>query len=122
MRFFGIFCQKGGILSEKNENFSEFFAKRGGGLGQSEKSLSEKSGVSKLRGGGGGVSGFRNIVIKYQFFLFDASPKFAEMSTVQSAFVIANRLQFSPQVSRSPMPNQILYYTSLHLTSISQHQ
>ena len=22
MRFFGIFCQKGGILSEKNENFS----------------------------------------------------------------------------------------------------
>ena len=30
MRFFGIFCQKGGILSEKNENFSEFFAKRGG--------------------------------------------------------------------------------------------
>ena len=30
MRFFGIFCQKGGILSEKTENFSEFFAKRGG--------------------------------------------------------------------------------------------
>ena len=32
------------------------------------------SGVSKLRGGGGGVSGFRRIVIKKQFFLFDASP------------------------------------------------
>ena len=30
MRFFGIFCQKGGILSEKTENFLEFFAKRGG--------------------------------------------------------------------------------------------
>ena len=55
IRFVGICCQKGGILSEKTENFSEFFAKRGGGLGQSKKSLSEKSGVSKIRGGGLGV-------------------------------------------------------------------
>ena len=46
--------KKGGDFIRKLRKFRNFSPKkRGGGLTQPEKSLSEKSGVSKLRGGGG---------------------------------------------------------------------
>ena len=81
MGILGYFRQKGGshpihrdVIKKKTENISEFFAKRGGGLANSKISLSEKTGASKLLGGGGGVSEFRSFSEKYQFFLIDASP------------------------------------------------
>ena len=39
MRFFGIFCQKGGILSEKTENFSP----KGGGVSANPKNPYQKN-------------------------------------------------------------------------------
>ena len=82
MGILGYFCQKGGshpihrdVIKKKTENISEFFAKRGGGLANSEISLSEKTGASELLRGGGGVYKFRSFSEKNQFFFFDASPK-----------------------------------------------
>ena len=52
----GGLTQSKRILSEKTENFSEFFAERGGGLAQSKISLTEKIWASKLIGGRGGLA------------------------------------------------------------------
>ena len=53
-----------------------FLPKGGGGLANSEISLSEKSGASKLLEGGGGVSEFWSFSKeKKTVFFIDASPK-----------------------------------------------
>ena len=56
------------------KKFQNFLPKEGGGLANSKISLSEKTGASKLLGGGGGVSEFWSFSEKYQFFFIDASP------------------------------------------------
>ena len=75
MGILGYFRQKGGshpihrdVIKKKTENISEFFAKRGGGLANSEISLSEKTGASELLRGGGGVSEFWGFLEKKLFF------------------------------------------------------
>ena len=74
MGILGYFRQKGGshpihrdVIKKKTENISEFFAEKGGGLANSEISLSEKTGASELLRGGG-VSEFRSFSEKKQFF------------------------------------------------------
>ena len=95
MGILGYFRQKGGshpihgdVIKKKTENISEFFAKRGGGLANSEISLSEKkTGASKLLEGGGGVSGFRSFSEeKKQFFFIDASPYISNYTFADCVF------------------------------------
>ena len=60
IRFFGIICQKMGVLyKKKTGSFLTIFRRKGGGgLAQSKKSLSEKTEVVKKGGGGGGSQFF----------------------------------------------------------------
>ena len=53
LRFFGIIYQKKGGFIRKTGIFLTISGKKGGGLGQSKKSLSEKTEVVKKGGGGG---------------------------------------------------------------------
>ena len=71
MRFFGIFCQKGGILSEKTENFSP---KGGGGARPIRKILIRKIWGIQTKGRGRGGLRISENSHKKHFFLFDASP------------------------------------------------
>ena len=80
MGILGYFRQKGGshpihrdFIKKKLRIFRNFSPKGGGGLANSEISLSEKTGASKLLRGGG-VSEFRSFSEKKQDFFFDASP------------------------------------------------
>ena len=80
MGILGYFRQKGGShpihrdVIKKTENISEFFAKRGGGLANSEISLSEKTGASELLRGGVGSQNFGVFLKKKKQFFFYASP------------------------------------------------
>ena len=74
IRFFGIICQKMGVLYKKLVVFWPFFAEKGGGLGRVKKILIRKNWGGQKRGRGGGVSVFWLKVKKNQFFFFWCLP------------------------------------------------
>ena len=63
----GVLTQSIGILSKKNWEYFGIFRQKGGGLANSEISLSEKTGASELLRGGG-VSEFRSFSEKKNIF------------------------------------------------------
>ena len=121
MGILGYFRQKGGshpihrnVIKKKTENISEFFAKRGVGLANSEISLSEKTGASELLRGGGGSQNF-GVFLKEKNIFF--MPPLMVLMRIQLLDSYPTDFRLSWAATTINLSNPITQYYPINSTS-----